>query len=350
MFDYQWKLKDGYPAKNIKKHGLRVFSTFACGGGSSMGYKLAGYDVVGANDIDPQMARIYKKNHNPKFYDLCPISDFLRKDLPKEYFELDILDGSPPCSTFSIAGKREHGWKKEKKFREGQVKQCLSDLFFEWIKLVDKLKPKVAIAENVKGIILGNAKLYTKEIAKRLNKIGYEVQVFLLDASKMGVPQKRERVFFVCRRKDLKLSNLKLQFNEKKILGKDFLNSENGEEMNRQGELFRVWRKRKVGDKNYGDIYVRNGLRRKGFGRVFLQGGLNYTLVSGNSYIYFDKAKTISKQDVCQLGTFPLDYDFLEANPTYVVGMSVPPVMMAQIATQIFEQWFKNLKRDQWKS
>lgn len=54
-FPYKWNLKDGYPAKGIEKHGLKVFSTFACGGGSSMGYKLAGYDVIGANDIDPQM-------------------------------------------------------------------------------------------------------------------------------------------------------------------------------------------------------------------------------------------------------------------------------------------------------
>lgn len=163
-FSYRWNLKDGYPQKDVDNHKHKVYTTFSCGGGSSMGYKLAGFDVIGANDIDPQMCKVYVKNHNPKFYDLCPISALLEMDLPKEYYDLDILDGSPPCSTFSIAGSREKVWKKDKVFREGQAKQVLSDLFFDWIALVKRLKPKVAIAENVKGMLMGNAKSYTKRI------------------------------------------------------------------------------------------------------------------------------------------------------------------------------------------
>ena len=93
--NYKWQ-KSEYP----KKNGKTVFTTFACGGGSSMGYKMAGFDVIGANDIDPQMAKIYKHNHNPKHFFLCPIGDLLKMDLPDELYNLDILDGSPPCSTF----------------------------------------------------------------------------------------------------------------------------------------------------------------------------------------------------------------------------------------------------------
>ena len=75
-----------------------------------MGYKLAGCEVIGANDIDPEMAYHYKLNLNPRLYFLCPIGDLLTAELPDELFNLDILDGSPPCSTFSMAaaGKR-HG-------------------------------------------------------------------------------------------------------------------------------------------------------------------------------------------------------------------------------------------------
>lgn len=69
MFSYKWNLSSDYPVC----HGAKVYSTFACGGGSTMGYKLAGYNVVGANDIDPKMAEVYKANHSPKYYDLCPI-------------------------------------------------------------------------------------------------------------------------------------------------------------------------------------------------------------------------------------------------------------------------------------
>lgn len=177
--------------------------------------------MIGANDIDPQMARIYQKNHHPRHYFLCPISDLIekpREDLPEELFDLDIFDGSPPCSTFSMAGDREKAFGKEKKFREGQAKQTLSDLFFDWIACVDRFRPKVAITENVKGMLIGNAKAYTKTVQKALQDIGYDVQLFLVNGATMGVPQARERVFFVCRRRDLALPPVKdMSFQEDPI-------------------------------------------------------------------------------------------------------------------------------------
>ena len=154
-FPYKWTLKD---AKVTKDKGT-VFSCFACGGGSTMGYKLAGFDVLGCNEIDPKMIEAYKVNHKPKYAYLEPIQTFkLRKDLPKELYNLDILDGSPPCSSFSMAGNREKDWGKEKKFREGQAEQVLDNLFFDFIDLAKELQPKVVVAENVKGLLLGNAK------------------------------------------------------------------------------------------------------------------------------------------------------------------------------------------------
>ena len=126
-FPYEWTLKD---AVFTKDKGT-VFSCFACGGGSTMGYKLAGFDVLGCNEIDPKMMEAYRTNHNPKYSYLEPIQTFkLRKDLPEELYNLDILDGSPPCSSFSMAGNREKDWGKEKKFREGQAEQVLDNLFF----------------------------------------------------------------------------------------------------------------------------------------------------------------------------------------------------------------------------
>src|SRR5690606_8715032 len=208
--------------KTVRKNGLKVFSCFVCGGGSTMGYKLAGFDVIGANDIDPEMAWHYQENHKPKHYYLEDIREFRkRKDLPKELFNIDVLDGSPPCSSFSMSGNREKDWGKEKKFREGQASQTLDDLFFEFIELAKRLKPKVVIAENVKGMLAGDARGYVIEVIEQFEKIGYNVQLFLLNAAAMGVPQSRERVFFICTRKDLKLGKLKLEFTQKAIpLGK----------------------------------------------------------------------------------------------------------------------------------
>src|SRR3990167_8456859 len=151
----EWSFKD-YP----KSHGKTVFSLFACGGGSTMGYKLAGFNVIGASDIDKKIAKIYIKNHNPKYYYLVDIRDFIKQKLPKELYNLDILDGSPPCTSFSIAGKREKGWGKEKKFNEGNIKQTLDDIYFRFLDLANKLKPKIIISENVKGLVLGRAKVY----------------------------------------------------------------------------------------------------------------------------------------------------------------------------------------------
>ena len=198
-FSYKWTLKDA----NFTKDKGKVFSCFACGGGSTMGYKLAGFDVVGCNEIDPRMNSIYVNNHHPKHNYLCDIRELVKMDLPEELYNLDILDGSPPCSSFSTAGSRSDDWGKEKKFREGQVSQVLDTLFFDFISLAERLKPKVVVAENVKGLMLGEAKEYMRNIIDGFDKAGYYTRYFLLNGSKMGLPQKRERVFFVCLRKDL---------------------------------------------------------------------------------------------------------------------------------------------------
>lgn len=176
-----------------------------------MGYRLAGCDVIAANDIDPEMAWHYRRNLAPKHYFLCPIRDLLTADLPSELFALDILDGSPPCSTFSMAGSREKSWGKDKHFREGQAKQVLSDLFFDYLDVVERLKPRIAIAENVKGMTIGNARGYLKLIMARFREIGYRPQLFLLNAADCGVPQRRERVFFCAVRKDIAAPPLALK-------------------------------------------------------------------------------------------------------------------------------------------
>ena len=225
-FPYKWTLKDAVFTKDKGK----VFSCFACGGGSTMGYKLAGFDVLGCNEIDPKMMEAYRVNHNPKYAYLEPIQEFKnRKDLPDELYNLDILDGSPPCSSFSMAGNRENDWGKEKKFKEGQVKQVLDTLFFDFIDLAQELQPKIVIAENVKGLLFGAAKDYVRRIYKAFDQAGYYCQHFLLNASKMGVPQRRERVFFICLRKDLaskflyqadmftELPKIEMKFNEVEI-------------------------------------------------------------------------------------------------------------------------------------
>lgn len=110
-FPYNWRLSDTHFTKDKGK----VFSCFACGGGSTMGYKLAGFDVIGCNEIDPRVNNVYVTNHNPQINIQSDIRDILGGGrIPEELYRLDILDGSPPCSTFSMSGNREKDWGKRK--------------------------------------------------------------------------------------------------------------------------------------------------------------------------------------------------------------------------------------------
>lgn len=342
MFNFIWNLKDGYPSKN----GKSVFSTFACGGGSTMGYKLAGYDVIGANDIDLQMAKVYKQNHNPRLYYLCDIRELINKELPEELYKLDILDGSPPCSTFSMSGSREKAWGKDKIFREGQAKQVLDDLFFEFIALAKKLQPKIVIAENVKGMLLGNAKGYILEIKKQFEEAGYNCQIFLLNAATMGVPQRRERVFILCSRKDLKLPKIKLEFHESGITIKKAI--EGLPDLSKDGvrltEVARpVWEKTNKGES------AAKVMKGSWFSRIKLNPNSiapTVTAKSATDLWHWEEPYFISGKYLARFSTFPDDYNYLDIERGYLVGMSVPPVMMAQVANQVYLQWLKVIQNN----
>lgn len=351
---YNWTLKD---AVFTKDKGT-VFSCFACGGGSTMGYKLAGFDVLGCNEIDPTIIEVYKLNHNPKYAYCEGIQTFkLRNDLPEELYSLDILDGSPPCSSFSMAGNREKDWGKNKKFREGQSNQVLDTLFFDFIDLAEKLQPKVVIAENVKGLLLGNAKSYVRQIYKDFDRAGYIVQHFLLDASKMGVPQRHERVFFIALRKDLveqfmqhfdmftRLPELKLEFNEPEVLFRDIKVNEN-DNMLTDYDLA-IWEKRIDGDSDYCETLKRMENRESNWNSKYIYDDKvcnTITASAGSKLVCFSEPRKLNNKELIKLGSFPLDYNFLENKVKYLIGMSVPPLMTAKIAEQIYIQWLSKIK------
>ena len=351
-FNYNWNLKDTIFTKDKGK----VFSCFACGGGSTMGYKLAGFDVIGHNDIDKKMIEVYKENHKPKFSFHESITTFAkRKDLPKELYELEILDGSPPCSSFSMAGNREKDWGKEKVFREGQELQILDTLFFDFIDLAKELQPKVVVAENVKGLLMGEARQYVMKIYKAFDEAGYYCQHFLLNASKMGVPQRRERVFFICLRKDLanqflhfadmftELPKITMEFNESKIVFSEIKNlfGKNKPLGERLKSSFDYCIENKTKDfAKYSEVVLN---KRANFNwRLLYNDEVSDTITSGAKIIKED-ATYLNDSELIQIGSYPLDYNFYKVKAEYLIGMSVPPIMTAQIATNIYEQWISKL-------
>lgn len=341
--DCAWNLTD---LAAVPKNGLKVMSTFACGGGSSMGYKRAGCEVIAANDIDPEMAWHYKLNINPKYYFLCPINELFTKDLPPELYELDILDGSPPCSTFSMAGSREKAWGKEKHFREGQAKQVLSDLFFDYLDLVGKLKPKVAIAENVKGMLIGNAKGYTKMVMARFKELGYRPQLFLLNGADCGVPQRRERVFFVAIRDDIQAPPLKLAPKHRWISSgeacQDLQNLTQDELVETAATASdKKWWPKTAPGSDYGIAAMKETGKPTGFSIKRIDGNTpSNTLVSSEPLRHWGECRRLTYREWKRLGSFPDDYQVKSDKiGKYMIGMSVPPKMTEQVARAVIDQW-----------
>lgn len=347
-YNYDWRLADATFAKNKGT----VFSCFACAGGSTMGYKLAGFDVIGCNEIDPKLFECYTTNHKPKHAYLQPIQDFKNRiDLPAELYNLDILDGSPPCSSFSMAGNRSKDWGKEKKFREGQKKQILDTLFFDFIDLAHTLQPKIVIAENVKGLLLGPARNYVKKIYTAFDNAGYYVQHYLLKGEQMGVAQKRHRCFFVAMRKDLatmfkntvdmfnRTPPLDLTFNVPPI---PFGAIYDGQGKPISEYLLQYWQQRKPNHASIADTKISIGHSATDFTTKYAYPNkILYTLTAkgyGGTVLY-DKPVYISLGEFMRASTWPVDFNFCNANPFYVMGMSVPPVMTAHLATRIYQQW-----------
>ena len=186
--------------------GYRVVSTFSGGGGSSLGYRMAGLRVVWANEFIPAARDTYRANFPDTPVDERDIrtvtADEILQATGLARGELDLLDGSPPCASFSAAGKGAKGWGKVKLYSDG-ARQVVDDLFFEYARLVDGLQPKVFVAENVKGLVRGHAKGYFLLILARLRACGYRVEARIVNAAWLGVPQLRERLFFIGVRDDL---------------------------------------------------------------------------------------------------------------------------------------------------
>lgn len=335
-----WRLAD---LPHMPKNGLTAFSCFHCGGGSTMGYKLAGFQVLGGVEIDPEMMGIYRANHKPKHSYLMGVQQFNELPLdkvPDELKQLDVLDGSPPCSVFSVAGKREKKWGSEHHFREGQTKQRLDDLFMHFIEVGQRLQPKVIVAENVKGLILGNAKGYVKEIFAAFREAGYDAQLFLFNAARMGVPQSRERTFFIARRRDFNWPKLTLTMEEPPIpVGEAIADVElRGKVAWLTPETKSLWLKVQPGQplskahpKGYRfNAYVADPKRP------------SYTLSASADAvpIHWKEARRFTGAEMCRVQSFPDDYEFCGVDPGYVMGMSVPPFMTQRVALEIGRQWF----------
>lgn len=171
-----------------------VISTFAGCGGSSLGYKLAGYKELLAVEWDDNAVETFRLN----FPEVPVYHGDIAKLTGEECMrlsgihprELDVFDGSPPCQGFSTAGKR--------RFDDPR-----NSLFKEYARLINELQPKVFVMENVTGMIKGYMKQAYLQIIKTLRECGYKVKGEVMNAMYYNVPQSRERVIIIGVRNDL---------------------------------------------------------------------------------------------------------------------------------------------------
>ncbi len=189
----------------IEWNGHVAASLFAGMGGSSTGYRIAGYRIGYACEFTTAAADTYAANMaEGTVLDRRDVRQVTGRDIFAGCgtTEIDLLDASPPCDPFSTSGKLDANWGKTKNYL-GEHAQRTDDLYPEFARLVAETRPRVFVAENVTGLIRGRARGYFLRLLPKLREPGYRVAARVLDASWLGVPQMRQRVIIVGVRDDL---------------------------------------------------------------------------------------------------------------------------------------------------
>lgn len=339
MMNYKRYIKD---LSKVEKNWYKVFSCFSCWWWSSMWYKNAWYEVIWTCEIDPQMDKVYQKNFGQWYNFLMWVQDFKNlpdEKIPSDLFDIDLLDWSPPCSTFSMTWAREKWRWKEKKFREWQAKQVLSDLFFDYLDCVWKLRPKIVVAENVKWMLLWNAKWYLKMIFNRFEELWYDVQLFLLNGATMWLPQKRERIFFVAHRKEYKLPKIKLEFNEKPVLFKEIHDRSWRKDRPLKWKILEVAKCAKYWDTDLRKADYRYEKKWNFFSHNIIYDNkvCNTITANDNNFVRWEY-RYLNISELKLVWSRAQDYDFLDIKPEYLIWMSVPPMMMYKVSNEIRKQ------------
>lgn len=180
---------------------FRVLDLFCGAGGLSLGFKNAGFEIVGGIDFNQDAINTHHKNFPNSKSICCDIKTFDNSKIKKEFENIDVIVGGPPCQGFSNANM----WQKD-------LEDERNKLFFEYIRFVEVLLPKIVLIENVPGILTKNNSYAKSKIYEILDNLGYNVESEVLMASDFGVPQIRRRAFFVGIKKELNV-----RFNFKKL-------------------------------------------------------------------------------------------------------------------------------------
>ncbi|GAB3935321.1 DNA cytosine methyltransferase [Larkinella terrae] len=319
----------------------QVISTFSGIGGSSQGYKQAGLKVLASVEFLDYQAANYRLNHpGTKVYQsdirtLEPLA--ILAELGLRPGDLDVLDGSPPCSSFSTNGIVADGWGKVKQY--GNREQRTDDLFFEYIRFLEAMQPKTFVAENVSGLIKGVSKGYFNQFFEAFESAGYKVSAKLLNAANYEVPQIRQRIIFVGVRCDLGLNPVFPQPFGKIITASEAIRAyqiDKSEDVSISDLQREYWNMTQPGQ-SMEDANFRKTGRKGWFSKMKLhplRPANTITAHAGDDLFHWKEPRHFYTDELKALQSFPNDYR-LEGSRircTEGVGRSVPPKMMEAIA------------------
>ena len=368
-----------------KRALFNVLSTFAGGGGSSTGYRLAGGKILAINEFVPEAQNTYRENYP----NTLVIPGDIKKLTGKDFMintglkpgELDLLDGSPPCSAFSMAGSVSHGkgrthadaFGKTKQYSDIKGVENVEDLFFEFLRVAKEIQPKVIIGENVEGLTMGEAKEYFHKIQNTFEEIGYLVVANVLNASYFGVPQSRKRTFFIGVREDI-ADKIGLNFmtmyqlypdanKEQTTLG-EAINDIVNEDKDELDYLFKALGPDKAVGKtlakmpknpdkvltgmDYHDKGHHFNLKRTSLKKpsptITAMG--NLAGVAGTCHPFEDRKFTI--KELKRIMSLPEDFKLTGAHKQQSerIGRMVPPLMMKALAESVYEKVLKPYKEN----
>ena len=169
---------------------MNLISLFSGAGGLDLGFEKAGFNILTASEYDKTIWETYEKNHR---------ANLIKKDISKVSSDefpdnIEGIIGGPPCQSWSVGGALRG------------IDDPRGKLFYEYIRVLRDKKPLFFLAENVSGMMAKRHNKAVEGILKEFEKVGYEVQIFLANASDYGVAQDRKRVFYIGFRKELKIN------------------------------------------------------------------------------------------------------------------------------------------------
>jgi len=327
---------------SIPHNGMNVVSTFTGAGGSCLGFRMAGFKTLWASEFIQSARDTYRANFPGVPVDERDIRDVTPDDILRvidmEPGEVDVVEGSPPCASFSTSGKRHKKWGQV--FAYSDTQQRTDDLFWEFARIVRGIQPRAFIAENVSGLIKGKAKGYFKMILAELESCGYDVRAKLLNALWLGVPQNRERVIFVGVRKDLECRPMfprPLPYTYTVREAWEGVGRGESWDISHTEKVKKYWiETKKRGTSLFAGVAEDLTGTQSFFNhRRLMWDKPGYTLVQGARCIYHpDEMRTLSIPEMKRLQSFPDDFVLTGSfgQQWERIGRSVPPLMMKAVA------------------